>query len=107
MTRCRASTTNLLSLADVLRTVRDRRQVIVSSTHDEVLAKLSILSCGHPRPENATAVLTIDYWGETGPRVTPRCATLASLKPEFQLLAATDYDNLRDDLKEGRGVELG
>jgi DNA repair exonuclease SbcCD ATPase subunit len=79
---------NLLSLADVLRTVRNRRQVIVS-THDEVLAELLIRKLRPLGVGNATAVVTIDQWGETGPRVTSEMRNASELEPEFQLLAAT------------------
>jgi DNA repair exonuclease SbcCD ATPase subunit len=78
---------NLLSLADVLRTVRDRRQVIVS-THDEVLAELLIRKLRPLGAGNATAIVTIDHWGETGPRVTSEMRSASELEPEFQLLAA-------------------
>jgi ABC-type lipoprotein export system ATPase subunit len=47
---------NLLSLADMLRTVRNRRQIIVS-THDEVLAELLIRTLRPLGAENATAVV--------------------------------------------------
>jgi DNA repair exonuclease SbcCD ATPase subunit len=79
---------NLLSLADVLRTVRDRRQVIVS-THDEVLAELLIRKLRPLRDRNATAVVTINQWGESGPQVTSEMRSASGLEPEFQLLATT------------------
>ena len=77
---------NLLSLADLLRTVRGRRQVIVS-THDEVLAELLIRKLRPLREGDATAVVTIDQWGEAGPRVGSEMRTATGLEPEFQLLA--------------------
>jgi DNA repair exonuclease SbcCD ATPase subunit len=77
---------NLLSLADLLRTVRGRRQVVVS-THDEVLAELLIRKLRPLREGDATAVVTIDQWGEAGPRVGSEMRTATGLEPEFQLLA--------------------
>jgi DNA repair exonuclease SbcCD ATPase subunit len=77
---------NLLSLADLLRTVRSRRQVVVS-THDEVLAELLIRKLRPLRENDATAVVTIDQWGESGPRVSSEMRTVSGLEPEFQLLA--------------------
>ena len=77
---------NLLSLADLLRTVRGRRQVVVS-THDEVLAELLIRKLRPLRESDATAVVTIDQWGEAGPRVGSEMRTASGLEPEFQLLA--------------------
>jgi DNA repair exonuclease SbcCD ATPase subunit len=79
---------NLLSLADVLRTVRDHRQVVVS-THDEVLAELLIRKLRPLRSGNATAVVTIDQWSESGPRINAEMRSATGLEPEFQLLAAT------------------
>lgn len=79
---------NLLSLADLLRTVRGRRQVIVS-THDEVLAELLIRKLRPLRESDATAVVTIDQWGEAGPRVGSEMRAASGLEPEFQLLAET------------------
>jgi len=79
---------NLLSLADVLRTVRNRRQVIVS-THDEVLAELLIRKLRPLGTENATAVVTINKWGENGPQVTSEMRDATELEPEFQLLVNT------------------
>ncbi len=79
---------NLLSLTDVLRTVRDRRQIVVS-THDEVLAELLIRKLRPLREGNATAVVTIDQWGEAGPRVTAEMRSASELEPDFQLLAAS------------------
>jgi DNA repair exonuclease SbcCD ATPase subunit len=77
---------NLLSLADLLRTVRSRRQIFVS-THDEVLAELLIRKLRPLRESDATAVVTIDQWGEAGPRVGSQMRTASGLEPEFQLLA--------------------
>jgi DNA repair exonuclease SbcCD ATPase subunit len=77
---------NLLSLADVLRTVRGRRQVIVS-THDQTLAELLMRKLRPLRAADSTAVVTLDQWGESGPRVTPEKREAASLEPELELLA--------------------
>jgi DNA repair exonuclease SbcCD ATPase subunit len=76
---------NLLSLADVLRTVRSERQVIVS-THDEILAELLIRKLRPLHPEDATVVVTIDQWGESGPRVRSETREGARLEPELELL---------------------
>lgn len=76
---------NLLSLTDVLRTVRSERQVIVS-THDEILAELLIRKLRPLRPKDATVVVTIDQWGESGPRVRSETRAGARLEPELELL---------------------
>ncbi|HWM63267.1 MAG TPA: AAA family ATPase [Solirubrobacterales bacterium] len=76
---------NLLSLADVLRTVRSKRQVIVS-THDEILAELLIRKLRPLRSEDATVVVTIDQWGESGPRLRSETREGARLEPELELL---------------------
>ncbi len=77
---------NLLSLADVLRTVRAERQVIVS-THDETLAALLIRKLRPLQAGDATMVVTIDQWGEAGPRVRAESREHARLEPELELLA--------------------
>jgi DNA repair exonuclease SbcCD ATPase subunit len=76
---------NLLSLADVLRTVRGRRQVIVS-THDEVLAELLARKLRPLGEKDATAQVTIEDWGEAGPNVRTDMRGASDLEPEFQLL---------------------
>jgi len=76
---------NLLSLADVLRTVRSERQVIVS-THDEILAELLVRKLRPLRPADATVVMTIDQWGESGPRVRIETRERVGVEPELELL---------------------
>ena len=79
---------NLLSLADVLRTVRTRRQVIVS-THDHTLAELLLRKLRPLHDDDATVVITVDQWGELGPRVSSETRDSSGLEPEFQLLNST------------------
>ncbi len=80
---------NLLGLADLLRTVRSRRQVIVS-THDETLAELLSRKLRPLDDGDATAVVNLDKWGESGPMVETAMRDVSGLEPEFQLLAEED-----------------
>ena len=76
---------NLLSLADVLRTVRGRRQVVVS-THDETLAELLMRKLRPLRGSDSTMVVTLDQWSEAGPRVSAERRDSPTLEPELELL---------------------
>ena len=57
------------------------------STHDEVLAELLTAELRPLQESDATAVVTIDQWGEAGPRVASEMRSGGGLEPEFQLLA--------------------
>ena len=76
---------NLLSLADVLRTFRVERQVIIS-THDETLAELLIRKLRPLRAEDSTLVVTLDQWAEGGPRVRAERRDAPALEPERELI---------------------
>lgn len=76
---------NLLSLADVLRTVRGRRQVVVS-THDETLAELLVRKLRPLRGADSTMVVTLDQWSDAGPRVSAEKRDSPTLEPELELL---------------------
>lgn len=61
-------TVNLLGLADLLRRVRERRQVIVS-THDRRLADLLARKLRPVDTEQATRIVRLSGWAPEGPRV--------------------------------------
>lgn len=61
-------TVNLLGLADLLRRVKQSRQVIVS-THDERLAGLLSRKLRPVAGEDRTRVIKLEAWGREGPSV--------------------------------------
>lgn len=69
-------TVNLLGLADLLRRVKDDRQVIVS-THDERLAGLLGRKLRPGSAEERTRLIRLEGWARQGPTVTQ-----SSVEPE-------------------------
>ena len=62
---------NLLGLTDLLRRLRGRRQLIIS-THDDRLAGLLQRKLRPLAPPERTMALWLDAWDRSGPVVTAR-----------------------------------
>ena len=62
---------NLLGLADLLRKLRGRRQMMIS-THNELLASLFQRKLRSVQPEERTRIVSLTAWSREGPTVIQR-----------------------------------